>query len=179
MKILLEHALCWILFMLFQSQWIATVSAQSFMVGDVFSGQFEYDFGNGGEFEIRVHSPIHGATTISQFGIGPVPGQMTQCDTSNGFNCAGGPLEVPVFGYLNYTGLGACTSPGCSPAIQPSTGCSAYGCQIQACGCNQDTQEGCWGADLRGAIALIQVNARTWGLTRLSQFQCNAQAMPQ
>ena len=142
---------------LIQSIWIQCTSTQSLSVGDVFVGQFEYDQGSAGEFEIRIHSAVHGALVISQYGVGPVPGQMTQCDPATGFNCAGGPLENPIFGFLNYTGLGACSQPGCTPQIQPSTGCIAYGCQVQACGCVADRSQGCWGVDLRGAVALIQV----------------------
>jgi hypothetical protein len=146
---------CWVAAILVWH--IGLSSAQSLSVGDVFVGQFEYDQGSGGEFEIRLHSAQRGALTISQYGIGPTSGQMTQCDPSTGMNCAGGPLDNPIFGYLNVSGVGSCTSPGCSPQIQPSTGCNAFGCQIPSCGCTQETQQGCWGVDLRGAVALIQV----------------------
>ena len=127
------------------SWWVRFASAQSLNVGDVFVGQFEYDQGSDGEFEIRVHSAVHGALTISQYGIGPTSGQMTHCDPNTGINCAGGPLDNPIFGYLNYSGVGSCSTPGCTPQIQPSTGCNAYGCQVPACGCTPDSQQGCWG----------------------------------
>ena len=42
------------------------------------------------------------------------------------------------------------------PDVQPSTGCVEFGCWSRGCGCDVGTGRGCWGTDMRGAIALVQ-----------------------
>ncbi len=59
--------------------------------------------------------------------------QETNSMESN--SCAGGELTRPVFGTLNVTGVGECTggTGGCTgpPALQPASGCNAYGCWVR------------------------------------------------
>jgi hypothetical protein len=113
-----------------------------------------------GFFELRVHSPVSGQATWLTEALGAHPGWMTSCHQADlAFDCAGGALERPVFGYLNYTGLGVCTGDnGCAgpPDEQPATGCVQYGCWTRACGCNPGTGAGCWGTNMRDSIALVQ-----------------------
>ena len=133
--------------------------------GDVFVGQFDRGGSSvDGVFELRVHSPITGQAVWLNEALGAHPGWMTNCHQARiSLDCAGAALERPVFGYLNYTGLGQCegsnacagAGPG-DPQVQPSTGCHMYGCWASACGCNAASGAGCWGTDMREAIALVQ-----------------------
>eukprot|EP00282_Hemiselmis_andersenii_P037207 CAMPEP_0169426768 /NCGR_PEP_ID=MMETSP1042-20121227/396_1 /TAXON_ID=464988 /ORGANISM="Hemiselmis andersenii, Strain CCMP1180" /LENGTH=154 /DNA_ID=CAMNT_0009536747 /DNA_START=11 /DNA_END=472 /DNA_ORIENTATION=+ len=93
--------------------------------GDVFTGQYEgmYDDGDG-RFEIRIHSPTRGAAVVTQDAAGASIGHMTHCDTLDVIDCAGVPLETPVFGYLNVTAWGAATA---VPATSLRTSSQAQG----------------------------------------------------
>jgi len=155
---------------------IASISAQPLSRGDVFVGQFEMGGSSvDGLFELRVHSPVSGQATWLSEALGAHPGWMASCHEQMGdsYNCAGAALEKPVFGYLNYTTLGVCqeSSGQCSgpPDKQPGTGCMQYGCWSPACGCNVGTGEGCWGQDMREAIALIQ---RGMGIGEAQVAEC-------
>jgi hypothetical protein len=142
----------------------APSDGQPLQSGEVFVGQFELPFSTAqGDFELRVHSPVTGQATWLTEALGPNAGWMSSCHTASvddpSARCAGGPLEKPVFGYLNYSSLGVCTgSNACSgpPYEQASTGCVPYGCWTSACGCDARSGDGCWGKDMRGALALIQ-----------------------
>eukprot|EP00286_Rhodomonas_abbreviata_P025551 CAMPEP_0181300836 /NCGR_PEP_ID=MMETSP1101-20121128/7101_1 /TAXON_ID=46948 /ORGANISM="Rhodomonas abbreviata, Strain Caron Lab Isolate" /LENGTH=1721 /DNA_ID=CAMNT_0023406097 /DNA_START=152 /DNA_END=5313 /DNA_ORIENTATION=+ len=132
-------------------------AANTFQEGDTFVGQFEMGgLADDNYFVLRAHSPQHGAFTWLT-GVGHAPGWMTHCTPPD--SCAGGPLVRPIFGTLNVVGRGTCTdSNSCTapPAVQPGTGCVPYGCQVEGCGCDRESGEGCWGLNFNNTIVLIQ-----------------------
>ena len=92
----------------------ASQSAALLAAADVFVGSFEMGGSSvDGLFELRVHSPKTGQATWMTEGLGPHPGWMTSCHAAGLDACAGGSLETPVFGYLNYTGFGSCSGGAC------------------------------------------------------------------
>mmetsp|Transcript_34305 Transcript_34305/g.107475 ORF Transcript_34305/g.107475 Transcript_34305/m.107475 type:complete len:787 (-) Transcript_34305:21-2381(-) len=145
-----------------------------FEPGDSFAGQFEF----GGRdtrnlYELRVHSPVDGSLKWMSDAIGANSGWFTQCHQQTSISCAGGPIDRPIFGALNVSGIGQCTqNSACTgpPDRQPSTGCVQYGCWTIECGCNTVSRRGCWGADLRGSIVLIQ---RGSGVGEPSIYSCS------